>query len=146
MKQLLMLFVFALVSCGPSLWHLEDAEGQRISVKDPRFEPDESIPFRVGQASRDIEARHIDWLEVDPGSVRVENGSVLYGARLVLRSGERFPDSTSSDTLRGVFVGVDAQLVGSMGSSQIRIPLAQVRKFGTEEGFQNPADSTRKEP
>jgi hypothetical protein len=113
---------------------------------DPRFVPAEQIEFRIGKASRMIEARHIAWLEIDPSRMEVSAGQILYGARLVLADGARFPDSSASDTLTGVFVGVDSRLVGNVGSSRIEIPLSQLRTMGTDEWFEEQQEKRSQNP
>jgi len=132
---LLMLSSLLVLSCATNQWHVQEAQGQAIALYDPHFVPDEAVEFRVGKASRMIEARHIEWLEIDPSRMNVEGGKVFYGAKLVLDDGSRFPDSSASDTLSGVFIGVDSRLVGIVGSSPVEIPLAQLRTLGSDIWF-----------
>ena len=120
-----------LLACSTTQWRMEDSHGQVSTLSAPYFAPSERLEFRVGSATRQVEASQIQWLSIDPSDMKVEDAKILYGARLVLRDGTRIPDSTAADTLVGAFVGLDAKLMGSAGTGRIEIPLSQLRHLET---------------
>lgn len=128
----------ALIGCAAQEWRIRDAEGQVQKVNDVRFEPKEKAEFRVGNSQKWIEARQIQWLEIDPGKVISDQGRIYYGARILLQDGSRFPDSASSDTLNGVMLAVDSRLVATAQAGRVEISLAQLREMGTLEYYAPP--------
>ena len=140
---LLALSALGFMACTQQ-WRLEDSRGQALIISAPRFEPNDRLEFRVGAITRKVEASQIQWLSIDPSKLQVDGARVLYSARLLLRDGTRLPDGSAADTLDGVFVGLDARLVGAAGTGQIQIPLAELRLLEIPgEGKPAPASSSQ---
>jgi len=137
---LLALLALFIVACSTTQWHVHDAAGQVVVVSDPYFEPRDQVVIRVGKIERNIEANQIEWLRINPGQLQTDGGRIFYGARLQLRDGSRFPDSSLADSLSGVMIGADGSLAGDVRGSRIKIPIAQLREFATL-GYEHKQDS-----
>ena len=147
---LLALTALGILACGSNMqWHVRDAAGQVAQVSDPYFGPQEKVVFRIGKIERDVEANQIEWLSINPGQLQTDAGRVYYGARLQLRDGSHFPDSSATDSLTGVMVCADGELIGDVHGNQVKIPLAQLREFSTlpyehrQDSLAHPRDTTK---
>ncbi|HSQ40708.1 MAG TPA: hypothetical protein VLM37_00350 [Fibrobacteraceae bacterium] len=131
-----------LISCSAPLWQVRDRDGQALSMGDPRFVPSDKLLILVGNATRELEARQIAWMEIDPTKLKVQEALVYYGARLILQDGTHLPDSSATDSLQGVWIPVDGRLVGDVRANRMEIPLAYLRSFETNEWMvSHPKDS-----
>jgi hypothetical protein len=127
--------MLTLFACSAPKWKVRDAQGHVMVLQDVRFEPNPRVILQIGDVRREILASQIEWLQIDPSQMKVEEGIVYYGVKARLLDGSLLPDSVLGENAGGVFIPVDAELVATTRANEMRVRIAQIRELGSLEYF-----------